>query len=69
MRTMLRRAYGGARSARHEFSTTGDQFAIMTDSGPRWTGKVELIESKLTRTPALAQVAAGIRQLDERSVP
>ena len=28
--------------------TTGDQFAIMTDSGPRWTGKVELIESKLT---------------------
>src|SRR2546425_5274473 len=22
-------------------------FAILTDSGPRWTGKVELIESKL----------------------
>lgn len=27
--------------------TTGKPFAIMTDSGPRWTGKVELIESKL----------------------
>jgi protein gp37 len=25
-----------------------DQFAIRTPSGPRWTGKVELIESKLT---------------------
>ena len=28
--------------------TTGEPFAIMTPSGPRWTGKVELIESKLT---------------------
>lgn len=28
--------------------TTGEAFAILTDSGPRWTGKVELIESKLT---------------------
>jgi protein gp37 len=27
--------------------TTGQPFAIMTPSGPRWTGKVELIESKL----------------------
>ena len=27
--------------------TTGDPFAIMTPSGPRWTGKVELIESML----------------------
>lgn len=26
---------------------TGEPFAIMTPSGPRWTGKVELIESKL----------------------
>ena len=28
--------------------TTKEPFAIMTPSGPRWTGKVELIESKLT---------------------
>jgi protein gp37 len=27
--------------------TTGNAFAILTDNGPRWTGKVELIESKL----------------------
>lgn len=27
--------------------TTGEPFAVMTPSGPRWTGKVELIESKL----------------------
>lgn len=27
--------------------TTGEPFAIMTPSGPRWTGKVELIESQL----------------------
>ncbi len=27
--------------------TTGEPFAIMTPSGPRWTGKVELIESML----------------------
>jgi protein gp37 len=27
--------------------TTGEPFAIMTPSGPHWTGKVELIESKL----------------------
>ncbi len=27
--------------------TTGEPFAIMTDSGPRWTGKLQLIESKL----------------------
>lgn len=27
--------------------TTGKPFAILTKSGPRWTGKVELIESKL----------------------
>lgn len=28
--------------------STGNAFAIQTDNGPRWTGKVELIESKLT---------------------
>ena len=28
--------------------TTGESFARIMDSGPRWTGKVELIESKLT---------------------
>jgi protein gp37 len=28
-------------------SANGKPFAIMTDNGPRWTGKVELIESKL----------------------
>jgi protein gp37 len=28
--------------------TTGEPFAIMRDSGPRWTGKVELIESKIS---------------------
>ena len=27
--------------------TTGEPFAVMRDSGPRWTGKVELIESML----------------------
>jgi protein gp37 len=27
--------------------TTGQPFAIMTEGGPRWTGTVELIESKL----------------------
>lgn len=27
--------------------TTGEPFAIMTPQGPRWTGKVELIESQL----------------------
>lgn len=27
--------------------TTGDDFAVKTPSGPRWTGKVELIESAL----------------------
>jgi len=27
--------------------TTGQPFAVVTPSGPRWTGKVELIESKL----------------------
>lgn len=27
--------------------TTGQPFAVMTPSGPRWTGNVELIESKL----------------------
>lgn len=27
--------------------TTGEPFAVMTPSGPRWTGKVELIEAKL----------------------
>jgi len=27
--------------------TTGNPFAVMTPSGPRWTGKVELIESQL----------------------
>ena len=27
--------------------TTGEPFAVMRDSGPRWTGKVELIESAL----------------------
>ncbi len=27
--------------------TTGESFAVLTDSGPRWTGKLELIESKL----------------------
>jgi protein gp37 len=27
--------------------TTGESFAVLTDSGPHWTGKVELIESKL----------------------
>src|SRR6266478_5775835 len=31
----------------HRSPTTGEAFAIMSDSGPRWTGKVELIESKL----------------------
>lgn len=29
--------------------TTGEPFAIMTPSGPRWTGKVELIESELDK--------------------
>ncbi len=29
--------------------TTGEPFAIMTDSGPRWTGKVELIEDALSK--------------------
>jgi len=28
-------------------SANGKPFAIMTDNGPRWTGKVELVESKL----------------------
>ncbi len=27
--------------------TTGEPFAVMRDSGPRWTGRVELIESML----------------------
>lgn len=27
--------------------TTGEAFAVLRDSGPRWTGKVELIESAL----------------------
>jgi protein gp37 len=27
--------------------TTGKQFAVLRDSGPRWTGDVELIEAKL----------------------
>ncbi len=27
--------------------TTGESFAVLTDSGPRWTGKLELIEAKL----------------------
>jgi protein gp37 len=31
----------------HRSPTTGEPFAILTDSGPRWTGDVELIESKL----------------------
>jgi protein gp37 len=31
----------------HNSPTTGEPFAVMTDSGPRWTGKVELIEHKL----------------------
>ncbi len=40
----------------HRSPKSGDAFAILTDNGPRWTGKVELIESKLTeplhwRTP------------------
>lgn len=29
--------------------TTSEPFAIMTPSGPRWTGKVELIESQLEK--------------------
>jgi len=29
-------------------SANGKPFAIMTENGPRWTGKVELMESKLT---------------------
>ena len=29
--------------------TTGEPFAVMRDSGPRWTGKVELIESEIDR--------------------
>lgn len=29
--------------------TTGEPFAIITPSGPRWTGKVELIESQLKK--------------------
>jgi protein gp37 len=29
--------------------TTGENFAIIRDSGPRWTGKVELIESMLEK--------------------
>jgi len=31
----------------HRSPTTGEPFARMTESGPRWTGKVELIPSKL----------------------
>jgi protein gp37 len=31
----------------HESPTTGEPFAIRTPSGPRWTGKVELIPSML----------------------
>lgn len=32
----------------HRSPSTGDPFARLMPSGPRWTGKVELIESKLT---------------------
>ena len=32
----------------HRSPTTGEAFAVLTDSGPRWTSTVELIESKLT---------------------
>ncbi len=43
--------YAARQSARnlpgHRSPTTGNAFAILTDNGPRWTGKVELIESKL----------------------
>ncbi len=46
-----RNCYAERQSARnfpsHRSPTTGEAFAILTDSGPRWTGKVELIESKL----------------------
>jgi len=31
----------------HKSPTTGEPFAIMTSAGPRWTGKVELIESQM----------------------
>lgn len=31
----------------HRSPTTGEPFAILRDSGPRWTGKVELIEKAL----------------------
>ncbi len=31
----------------HRSPTTGKPFALMTPDGPRWTGRVELIESKL----------------------
>lgn len=43
--------YAAAMAARNlpemRSPTTGEPFAIFKDSGPRWTGKVELIESKL----------------------
>jgi protein gp37 len=32
---------------KHVSPTTGEPFAVMRDSGPRWTGKVELIEAAL----------------------
>ena len=32
---------------KHVSPTTGEPFAVMRDSGPRWTGKAELIESML----------------------
>lgn len=47
-----RNCYAERQAARnfpgHRSPTTGEAFAVLTDSGPHWTGKVELIESKLT---------------------